>query len=297
VDVLGQMHLFVKVVEHGGFTAAAQDLGVPKSTVSRQIARLEDRLGVRLLNRTTRALRTTEAGQAYYERCSRILSDVADAEGAVTQSQVKPRGTLRVSGPLSFGHLFLGPLVSAFLDEYPDVRLDLSLSDRKVDLIEEGYDLALRIGVLDDSSLVARRLGPSTMLVVGSPAYLARKGTPRVPADLRDHDCLTYEYSSPSWRFADGPVAVRGRLASNNGDVLRDAALGGHGLWYGPRFLVGDAVREGRLVSVLEDHLRQNGGIWAIYPANRHLSAKVRAFVDFAATFWGDVPPWERCDS
>lgn len=297
MDVFGQMHLFVKVVDSAGFTAAARSLGVPKSTVSRQVARLEDRLGVRLLHRTTRALRPTDAGQAYYERCSRILADLAEAEQAVSRAQVVPRGALRISAPLTFGYLFLGDLVAGFIQAYPEVVLDVSLSDRKVDLIEEGFDLAIRAGTLDDSSLVARRLGPATMVVVASGAYLARKGTPLVPQDLRDHTCLRYDQGSlASWRFADDVhVLVDGPLVSNNGDILRAAAVAGLGLVYMPRFIVGDDVRTGKLVSVLEPHVQSLGGIWAIYPANRHLSAKVRAFVDYAVQWLGDVPPWERC--
>ncbi|MEQ1566498.1 MAG: LysR family transcriptional regulator [Myxococcota bacterium] len=290
------MQVFVKVIELGGFTAAARELGVPKSTVSRQVARLEDRLGVRLLHRTTRALRATEAGQAYFERCTRILSDVDDAESVVTQSHLRVRGTLRITGPLTFGQLYLGDVVAAFLVEHPEVRVELSLADRRADLIDEGYDLAIRVGQLDDSSLVARRLGPSTMVIVGSPAYLTRRGTPQVPADLRGHDCLNYEYSPPTWRIGDVTVPVSGRLVSNNGDMLRAAAVAGLGLIYSPRFIVSQQLREGSLVRVLQDHIPTTGGIWALYPANRHLSAKVRAFVDFAIARFGEVPPWERCD-
>lgn len=297
MDVFAQMQLFVKVVESAGFTAAARSLGVPKSTVSRQVARLEDRLGVRLLHRTTRALRPTEAGQAYYERCARILADLSEAEQAVSRAQVIPRGPLKITAPLTFGYLFMGDLVAGFLRAYPEVVLDLSLSDRKVDLIEEGYDVAIRAGTLDDSSLVARRLGPATMMVVASPDYLARRGTPLHPQDLKDHDCLRYEQGSlASWRFAgDVLVSVDGPLVSNNGDILRSAAVAGLGLTYAPRFIVGAEVRSGKLVGVLGDHVQSLGGIWAIYPANRHLSAKVRAFVDYAVGWLGDVPPWERC--
>lgn len=295
MDVLGQMHLFVKVVEHGGFTAAARDLGVPKSTVSRQVARLEDRLGVRLLERTTRALRTTEVGQSYYERCARILAEVVEAESVVTQAQAEPRGRLRITAPLTFGYLFLGEVVAAFLKSHPLVRIDISLSDRRVDLIDEGYDLAIRVGQLDDSSLVGRRLGRSTALICASPAYLKEHGHPKNPIDLKDHRCLTYEYGGTTWRFNGVTVPVDGPLVSNNGDILRAAALNGLGIVITPKFIVAEDLRAGRLVSLLEEHVPQGGsGIWAIYPANRHLSAKVRAFVDFAVEWFGDVAPWER---
>jgi DNA-binding transcriptional LysR family regulator len=295
VDVLGQMHLFVKVVEHGGFTAAARDLGVPKSTVSRQVARLEDRLGVRLLERTTRALRTTEVGQAYYERCTRILAEVVEAEGAVTEAQAEPRGRLRISAPLTFGYLFLGEVIAAFLQSHPQVRIDISLTDRRVDLIDEGFDLAIRIGQLDDSTLVARRLGWAAAVVAASPEYLSRFGRPQVPEELRQHRCLHYEYRGFGWRFGGVSVPVDGPLVSNNGDLLRAAAVAGLGIIITPRFIIADELRDGRLVSILEEHLGAEGaGIWAIYPANRHLSAKVRSFVDFAVARFGQVAPWER---
>ena len=297
MDGIGQIHLFVKVVETGGFTAAARELGVPKSTVSRQIARLEDRLGVRLLERTTRALRTTEVGQAFYERCRGIVSDMGEAEAAVTQAQVVPQGTLRLSAPLTFGYLFLGELVSRFLLEYPELHVEVSLSDRKVDLIEEGYDVAIRAGTLGDSSMIARRLGSAEGVICASPTYLAARGTPTRPEDLKDHDCLLYQYqSSSSWRVGDTNVPVSGRLVSNNGDILRAAAVAGLGIANAPRFILGPELRAGRLVPVLQDHEQSNAGVWALYPHNRHLSAKVRAFVDFAVAHFGNVPPWELCE-
>lgn len=300
MDAPGQIALFVKVVELGGFTAAARELSVPKSTVSRQIARLEDRLGVRLLERTTRALRTTEAGRAYYERCARILADLQEAEDAITRHQVVPRGTLRITAPLTLGYLFLGEVIASFLQAWPEVRVEVSLSDRRVDLIEEGFDLAIRAGTLDDSSMIARRLGSTAFVCCASPDYLARRGAPRAPEDLADHECLLYEYSAPTgtWRLSP-EVAVRvgsARLVSNNGDLLRAAAVAGLGLTFAPRFIVGRDLRAGRLVPVLEEHVQATGGIWALYPANRHLSAKVRAFVDHAIAALGPVPPWERCE-
>jgi DNA-binding transcriptional LysR family regulator len=277
VDSVSQLQVFVKVVEAGGFTAAARELNLPKSTVSRHVARLEDRLGVRLLERTTRAIRTTEVGQAYYERCARIVGDIA---------QVVPKGTLRLSGPLTFGQLYLGELIAAFMAAHPEVDCEVDLSDRKVDLIEEGYDVAVRIGALADSSMIARRLGSSELVVVASPDYLREHGTPRVPSDLRDHECMRYEYSATSsWSFGDESVAVRGRLMANNGDVLRAAAAAGLGIVQAPRFIVGPDLRSGRLVRVLASAPSSVSGIWAIYPHHRHLSAKVRAFVDFAADY------------
>ncbi|MBX2798710.1 MAG: LysR family transcriptional regulator [Myxococcales bacterium] len=287
MDSIGQMQVFVKVVELGGFTAAARELQIPKSTVSRQIARLEDRLSVRLLDRTTRALRTTEVGQVFYERCAQIVAEVEEAEALVTRAQVEPRGVLRMSAPVSLGYHFLGELVAAFMTEFSDVRLEVSLTDRKVDLVEEGYDLAIRAGNLADSSMIAKRLAPLDRVIVGSPAYLEQRGVPRNPDDLREHVCLQYMHSKTpsSWRLGpDTVVPVSGPLVSDNGDLLRAAAVAGHGLVMSPHLIVAADLKQGDLVRVLDDHLDQHGGIWAVYPHNRHLSPKVRAFVDFAST-------------
>jgi DNA-binding transcriptional LysR family regulator len=295
VDVFGQMHLFVKVIESGGFTAAGKQLGLPKSTVSRQVGALENRLGVRLLHRTTRVLRPTEAGLAYYEQCTRILTEVLEAETALSQSQMVPIGKLRVTAPLSFGYRFMGDLVASFLTAHPQVELTLSLSDRRMDLIEDGFDVAIRVGVLDDSSLVARKLGPASMVIAGSPAYFERRGVPGQPLDLKDHSCLIYAYGPSSWSFKRGlTVPVAGPLVSNNGDILAAAAAAGLGLVLSPRFIVAGELASGKLVSVLEDHLPTVGGVWALYPANRFLSAKVRAFVDHVVSWFSSSPSWEE---
>jgi len=293
--VIGQIHLFVKVVETGGFTSASRELAVPKSTVSRQIARLEDRLGVRLIERTTRAFRTTEAGQTYYERCAQVVADLQEAEAAVTQAQVAPRGVLRVSAPLTFGYLFMGRLVAQFMEQFTEVQLEVDLTDRKVDLIEEGYHVAVRVGQLRDSSMIARRLGSSEHVIAASPAYLAARGTPKVPDDLREHECMLYGYrNTAGWRLsADVSVPVRGRLTSNNGDLLRAAAVGDQGIVFAPRFILGPDLKSGRLVLLLEEFTQSDGGIWAMYPHSRNLSVKVRAFVDFASEYFAGVPPWE----
>jgi DNA-binding transcriptional LysR family regulator len=289
-----EMLVFVRVVSLGSFTGAAESLSVPKSTVSRQVARLEERLGVRLLHRTTRAVRVTEAGQVFYERAVRIVTDIEEAEELVARNQAVPRGPLRVSAPITFGTMYLPPLVSAFLAAYPDVELSLELSDRKVDLVEDGYDLAVRVGVLDDSSLVARRLGHAHAVVCAAPSYLAVRGVPRTPDDLRDHVALRYAYSGNSgWRFLHGTTPVSGPLICNNGEVLRDAAIAGRGLIYTPRFMVAEALLRGDLVSVLEQYVPQLGGVYAIFPHHRHLSSRVRAFVDLAASHF-HVPPWEE---
>jgi len=286
-----QLQIFVRVVELGGITAAANDLNVPKSTVSRQVARLEDRLGARLLDRTTRTIRATEVGQGFFERAVRILADIEEAEAEVASQQLRPRGTLRLTGPLTFGRMYLGDMLASFLTRYPDVELVVDLSDRMVDLVEEGFDVAIRVGVLPDSSLIARRLGPLNMVLAASPAYLEAHGTPTTVDDLRQHQALRYAYTPPHWSFAgDAPVPVRGRLECNNGEILRAAAIGGHGLVYSPRFIVDEALADGRLVTVLDDHVSGKGGVYALYPHHRHLSAKVRALVDHAVECFVDAP-------
>ena len=281
-----EIQVFVKVVEAESFTGAADMMGMPKSTVSRYISKLEDRLGVRLLNRSTRQLRTTDVGQAYYSRCVHIVAELEEAERAITSMQEVPTGPLRVTAPLTFGYLFLGELMSRFCKLYPDVQLCLALTDRKVNLIEEGFDVAIRGGILEDSSLIARKLGGAERVICASPAYLAARGEPRTPEDLKKHDCLVHNQQPTSgggaWRMADGQsVTVRGPMVVNNTDVLRQAACADLGLVLTPRFMVEDDIAEGRLVSVLEGHVSQAGGLYVLYPHARHLSAKVRAFVDF----------------
>jgi len=286
-----QMQIFVRVVELGGITAAANDLSIPKSTVSRQVARLEDRLGARLLDRTTRSVRPTEVGGAYFERCVRILADIEEAEAEVASQQLRPRGTLRLTGPLTFGRMYLGDMLASFMARYPEVELVVDLSDRMIDLVEEGFDVAIRVGVLPDSSLIARRLGPLRMVVAASPAYLQAHGTPQSVDELRDHEALRYAYTPPHWSFGpDQTVPVKGRLESNNGEVLKAAAIAGQGILFSPRFIVDDALNDGRLVTLLDGEARPRGGVYALYPHHRHLSAKVRALVDHAVECFADAP-------
>ncbi len=296
MDVLSGMQAFVKVVDEGSFTKAAASLSMPKSTLSRHVAALEDRLGVRLLHRTTRSLRPTDVGMAYYERCTQIVNDVEEAEAAVTQLQTSPRGTLRLSVGVTFGYMFVPSLISSFLRQHDSVDVEVQLSDRMVDLVDEGFDLALRAGVLGDSSLIARKLGSATRACVASPEYLRLRGTPKRPSDLRSHDCLRYGYerSGSSWGFASARVPVSGPLTANNADILREAAIDGLGLAFMPRFMVAQAIQDGTLVEVLAEHIAQEGGVYAVYPHSRHLSAKVRAFVDHAIEHFGPIAPWDQ---
>jgi len=296
---LDEMEIFAEVVEAGGFSAAARRLGLSKSAVSKQVGRLEDRLGVRLLNRTTRRLSLTEAGATFHAACRRVLEEADQAEHAVSSLSTAPRGILKLNAPMSFGFLHLSGAIPAFHAQFPQITVEAVMNDRFVDLIEEGYDIALRIGELRDSSLVARRLAPCRNVLCASPAYLDRRGRPARPGDLADHDCLLYAntanprewtLSGPSGREA---VAVAGPLIANNGDLLATAALGGMGITRLPTFIVGPCLADGRLEVVLPDYPVPEQGIHAVYPHSRNLSQKVRVFVDFLAARFGPEPYWD----
>ncbi len=299
MDRLDDMLAFIKVVDTKSFTAAADRLNLSKSVVSRRIGELENRLGARLLNRTTRKLSLTEVGQAYYERCARILADLEEAEQAVADLHAAPRGRLRVNAPVSFGVRHLAPAVAEFINRYPSIEVEMDLNDRFVDLVEEGYDLAIRIGRLRDSSLIARRLAPARAVTCASPAYLEQYGTPQVPEDLSNHRCLIYtNLPTPDvWQFkVNGEirsVRVSGPLRGNNGDLLREAALSGAGIVLSPTFLCGEALSSGALRPFLTDCMIAEASVNAVYPQNRHLSPKVRVFVDFLLQRFGPRPYWD----
>ncbi|HYH17305.1 MAG TPA: LysR family transcriptional regulator [Azospirillum sp.] len=300
MDRLDDMLAFIKVVDTRSFTAAADKLNLSKSVVSRRISELENRLGARLLNRTTRKLSLTEVGQAFYERCTRILADLDEAERAVTDLHAAPRGRLKVNAPLSFGLLHLAPAVAAFMERYPDIEIDIDLNDRYVDLIDEGYDVAVRIGRLRDSSLIAKRLAPNRRAVCASPSYLERHGWPQTPEDLANHQCLLYTNVplAEQWQFrVNGEtrtVRVSGSLYANNGDILLSAAIAGRGIVVSPTFLCGPALSAGQLRCLLFDCTVSESAVYAVYPQNRHLSPKVRAFVDFLAARFGPEPYWDE---
>lgn len=285
---LEEAEIFVHVVKAGSFTAAAAELRVTKSHVSKQITRLEDRLGTRLLQRSTRQLALTEPGLAYFERCAEALASIADAEDAATALQVRPQGTLRVTVPASFGSRYLEPLLASFQAEHPQLQLDVLFADRFVDILAEGYDVALRWGVLPDSSLVARKLCSALVVLCGSPQYLATHGEPQHPEDLPQHACLRYAYNPEhdKWRLhgPDGETAVEvaGPLRANSGHHLVMAACHGLGLAYVPEFHAAEALGDGRLVRVLPQWGDEKQ-LWALFPHARHLAVKVRVFVDFVA--------------
>lgn len=290
MDRLAAMAVFRRVVELGSFAGAARDLNLSNAATSKHVAALEAHLGAQLLHRTTRRLALTETGQAVYERCVRVLDDVTDLEAAVGQMEAQPRGRLRVNAPMSFGLSDLGPLLPRFLERYPDITVDLVMNDRVVDLVEEGFDVGVRIrSELGDTSMIGRRIGGVLPVVCASPDYLARRGTPQVPEDLMEHDCLQYSLSATGdeWIFRNEAgeerrIRPKGRLTANNGDVLRSSAVGGLGIWRTPDFLAELDVAAGRLVPIDLSGFRLAGhSIYVIYPPGRHLSPKVRAFVDF----------------
>lgn len=295
---LDGIDIFVAVVQARSFSGAARNLGISKSSVSKRLRRLEDRLGARLLDRTTRTLTLTDAGRGFFERCARILEDLSEAELAISLLHEAPRGTLRLALPMSFGIRYAGDAVAEFLQLYPEVDIDMHLSDRKVDIVDEGFDLAVRIGDLADSSLIARKLAPTRLYIVASPAFFTERGHPTTPLDLDGCPGFLYAYSDPAGRWTlrrgDEEVSVRPqrRVRTNNGDALLDAARRGLGVAMLPDFLVADDLGSGRLVSVLDDWTDWKAAVWAVYPENRYLAPKVRLFVDFLVERWAPSPPW-----
>lgn len=298
-DRLGEIEAFMAIVEGGSFTAAAEQLGLSRAAVSKQLMGLEDRLGVRLLNRTTRRCSMTEVGTAYYERCRQILADLDEAEREAGQTGMRPRGVLKVNAPVTFGTMHLAPALPELLAAWPDMSVELALNDRTIDLLDEGFDVAVRIGRLADSSLIARRLAPCRFVCCAAPAYLAAHGTPRHPGELAGHECLLYSYTAgrDGWEFTGpaGPltVKVKGRLTANNGEALLAAAAAGLGISLSPTFMVGDELVSGRLVAILRDYPVPERGIHAVWAPGRHLSAKIRTFVDFLARRFAPEPYWD----
>jgi len=298
-DPLDGIAVFAAVVDAGTFTGAARALRASKAAVSMQIQKLEDRLGVRLLNRTTRRLSLTDEGRAFYEHARRILDEAREAVDALDNLNAAPRGVLRFNAPMSFGTLHLGPAVADFMHAYPDIEIDMVLNDRRIDVVEDGFDLAIRIARLPDSSLIARRLAPCRRIVVASPDYWDRKGRPRHPLELKQHDALIYDYLAEpdTWAFKDESgeigVNVTGRMRANNGEVLMDAARRGLGVAFAPTFFCCDEVRDGTLETVLDTFDADPISIYAVYPHRRHLSPRVRAFVDFLADRFGENPYWD----
>jgi len=299
MDKLAAMQAFARVVASGSYAEAARRLNLTRSAVSKAVTGLEMELGARLLDRTTRRVTPTEAGLAYYERCLAILAQVEETEAQISRLHDEPKGVLKVNAPMSFGMRYLSGAVAGFMRKYSDLKVELTLNDRFIDPLEEGVDVTIRIGALEDSSLIARRIASTKMAIVAAPAYIAEHGEPRQPADLTDHRCLVYGHGTANqrWRLTDGgdviSVPVNGHMASNNGDALCHAALAGIGIARLPVFIVCDGLRSGKLVGVLAKHAPPDLAIHALYAPNRYLAAKTRVFIDDLVARFGKLPPWE----
>jgi DNA-binding transcriptional LysR family regulator len=301
MDTLDGMRTFVAVVSEGAFSRAAERLNMSPQLVSKYVAQLEARLGARLINRSTRRLSITEVGRAYFERCRDVLAEIDEMENAVGDATLAAKGMLRINAPMTFGTMHLSGAIAEYQRGQPGVSVDLTLDDRVVDIVSEGYDIAIRIGRLRESSLVARKLAPVRLVVCASPDYLAARGVPDAPQDLQDHECLRYTLSSNTdrWQFKEGDethdVPVTGSFLANNGDAIRLAALAGRGLALQPTFIVGDDIRAGRLQLVLQDFEVDPMGVYAVYAHRKYLSGKVRTFADYLGDYFGTPPYWE-CD-
>jgi len=290
------MHTFVRVVEAGGISAAADRLGIAKSAVSRRLQELENRLDVQLLQRTTRRIHLTDAGRAFYERSLRILEEVEEAELSLQSGQQALSGRLHINAPHSLGLRHLLPVLQLLQGQHPQLVFDLDLDDREVNLIAEGVDVLLRVGRLEDSSLIARRLCPIRIIYCAAPDYLASRGEPRRPADLAAHDGIGYSLVTEAQQWPGVAEGQRPhiRLTSNNGDMILHAAEAGLGIALLPTFICHEAVAAGRLRPILCDHRPAPLDLYALYTSRRHLPLRVRAFVDFLAEWLADTPPWDR---
>jgi DNA-binding transcriptional LysR family regulator len=306
LDALTGITLFAKVVEHKNLSETARDMGLTPSAVSRQLAELERRLGARLINRTTRRLQVTEAGEVYYQHCVKILEDIEVAQLSVQRLQAAPRGSLRVTAPSSFGRLHIAPLLPEFLKAFPEISVDITMSDSVVDLLQSEVDIAIRITALKDSGFIARRIAPDHRVMVASPSYLERYGTPQTLQDLRGHNCLLYAFQkgTTSWKMRTEQgleeVEVRGNLRTNSGEALRIAALAGVGIALQGTWRVGPDIRDGTLTQLFTGHAVSTSSldtaVYAMYPHKHYLSPKVRVFLDFLVAhfdrehYWTDMP-------
>ena len=299
MDRIDAMRAFVTVVNEGAFTRAADRLDMSPQLVSKYVSQLEQHLGVRLLNRTTRQIHLTEAGTSYHQRAQQVLHDIDDMESQIGDLQTEARGLLRISAPVSFAIRHMAPLLSEFQKIHPGVGIDLQLNDRKVDVVEEGFDVVLRIGHLKSSSLIAKRIAPIRMVVCASPAYLKQNGTPQHLEDLQGHRYLRYSYieldaSQPlhRWLQNNGQNDSNG-MTSNNGDVLVEAAIAGAGIALQPTFISGPAIKEGKLQVILQEYEPETMGLYAVYAHRQLLASKVRSFVDFIDGYFGNPPYWD----
>jgi len=296
MSILPYLETFATVVDEGSFTAAAQALGISKPVVSKQISQLEKHLGVQLLQRTTRRLHLTQAGEVFSRYSHKIMLDVREAEQSVLPMQSEPQGRLRISASESLAMTLLPETLLSFQEKFPMIELDVHISGRFVDLVEEGIDVALRVGELEDSSLIARLLMPCAFHICASPHYLQQHGTPNHPEDLSNHNCLVYSQSprANTWAFKgkngnDINIKINGNLHSDAGSLLLDAALNGNGIFIGPTYMVAKPLANGQLVTMLGEYLPVSTGLYAVYPYSKFVSSKVRAFVDYLVGAWADL--------
>jgi DNA-binding transcriptional LysR family regulator len=302
LDRLRSLEVFAKAASMGSFSGAGRAMGISQTMVTKHVAALEARLGVKLFHRSTRRLSITDAGRSYLEASERILTDIDAVEAAISADRIEPRGLLRLNAPVSFGTRRIASLLTEFAKLHPYVTVELSLNDRLVDLAEEGWDLAIRIGSLSDSSLIARRIAPCRTVICAAPSYLKTSGTPRTVSELPAHNCLGYTLSRlpgvNRWTFgakAEVSVEVSGNLRANNGDALLAAAIAGQGIIYQPTFIVADSLQSGALLALtLDQPTIELGGIYAVFLPDRHPAAKVRAFIDFIAARITSEPQWDR---
>lgn len=299
MNKLDLMKAFIAVVDEGSFTAAAEKLETSPQLVSKYVSALEKELSLRLLQRTTRKVAVTEVGRAYYERSRQILWDIEELEQSVQEENKRPSGLLRISAPMSFATLHLGQAVADFQNKYSDVQIDLQLNDRKVDIVEEGFDLALRIGQLSSSSLIAKRIAPIRLVTCASPDYLTKYGTPLTPEDLTKHRYLHYSYRDNAGPLMSGTqkafpsLKEQRHIIANNGEVLAKAAIAGAGIVVQPTFIVGPAIAQEKLSIILSDYEPEPLGLYALYAHRRYLSSKVRSFIDFLSSYFGTPPYWD----
>jgi DNA-binding transcriptional LysR family regulator len=297
---LEDMNVFIRVVEAGGISRAADQLGLAKSAVSRRLLDLETRLGVRLLNRTTRRSSLTEVGRSYYERAIKVVDDVAELNALTIDSNTTLEGTINLAAPLSFGLCHLAKAIDAFVKQHPELSINIDFSDRQVDLVEEGLDMAFRIADLKDSSLMARKISPIRILLCASPDYLQKNGTPKTPKELKQHRLLRYNVpGSSAWKLTDKDgkqhlVNVSAKIVANNGDFLRDMAIAGHGIVPIPTFICWQAIITGELVPILSDYKLPQLNAYAVYPQTRYLSQRARMLIDFLVECFGDNPYWDE---
>ena len=300
MDLIIGMRIFVSIADNRSLAKAGRELDLSPSVVSKNISALEDRLGARLLNRTTRSVSLTEVGFAYLDRARRIVGDVDEAEAAVSSATNAPRGHLRITAPATFSYRHVAPHLPLFSERYPDIEIDMIISDEYVDLIENNIDLAIRIAVMKDSSLIARKLAQNPRTLFASPSYIEKYGKPNHPDEILDHNLITFRQGSPynDWHFlVDGKIKLihaKGKLQLNHGDAILRSAINGGGLAMLSRFVVGRHLVAGNLVSILDEYVQEDVPIYAVYPSGKHLSPKVRAFLDFLIEIYGPIPYWDE---